>query len=280
MQVSCNDDQFGTKHWSNTLGANGATFALTGNAGAASNSTFSQKPGGAFFNTGFLLQAPTVQATIRALIQRGKLKSINSPVTYTKTGEPVQIRSVQYQTIFMQTGAAATTPYNFTTGLTIDVVPRILGGGTIDLKINPALSAQTGTSPAQSVSNPAVPIISTVAAAAHVRIRSGEAAVIGGIAPLTDNDSKDGVPGVRNNSLLGYLLQSRQKMIARTNLVIIVSPKIVKRAPFKRDDRVGADQAGMVQNLTDLPLVDAKANRTIYIQQAKPEKPAATGQLH
>ena len=137
-----------------TLGQNGATFTLTGNVGSPPNTIFSQSVAGAFFKSGLILQFPTVQATIRALTQHGKLRSTNSPVTYTRTGEPVQIRSTTNQTIFLQTASTAnvqatTTPYTFTTGLTIDVVPRILSGGIIDMKINPALSTQAGTSAAQ-----------------------------------------------------------------------------------------------------------------------------------
>ncbi len=185
VEVSNNDDLFGGVDWSNTLGQNGATFSLTGNVGSPPNTIFSQSVAGAFFKSGLILQFPNVQATIRALSQRGKLKSTNSPVTYTRTGEPAQIRAVTYQTIFLQTAATAnvqatTTPYTFTTGLTIDVVPRILKGGIIDLKINPALSTQTGTSPAQPGTSTTVPIISTRSATADVQIRSGDAAVIGG----------------------------------------------------------------------------------------------------
>jgi type II secretory pathway component GspD/PulD (secretin) len=257
VEVSTNDDLFGGVDWSNTLGQNGATFTLTGNVGSPPNTIFSQTVAGAFFKSGLILTFPTVQATIRALTQRGKLKSTNSPVTYTRTGVPVQIRSVQYQTIFLQTAATAnvqatTTPYTFTTGLTIDVVPRILRGGIIDLKINPALSTQVGTSPAQPGTTTTVPIISTRSATADVEVRSGDAAVIGGITEDTDNYIMNGVPGLRKIPILGYLFSTRQKNRDRTNLIIIVWPRVVA-STFKRNDRVGPDEADMVQKLGDLP---------------------------
>jgi len=257
VEVSSNDDLFGGVDWSNTLGQNGSTFTLTGNVGSPPNTIFSQSIAGAFFKSGLILTFPTVQATIRALTQRGKLRSTNSPVTYTRTGEPVQIRSVQYQTIFLQTAATAnvqatTTPYTFTTGLTIDVVPRILRGGIINLKLNPALSTQVGTSPAQPGTNTTVPIISTRSATADVEVRSGDAAVIGGITQDTDNYITNGVPGLRKIPLLGYLFSTRQKNRDRTNLIIIVWPRVVK-GTFKRNDRVGPDEADMVQKLNDLP---------------------------
>ena len=292
VEVSNSDDLFGGVDWSNTLGANGATFTLTGNVGSPPNTIFSSGFGGAFFHNGLILQFPTVQATIHALSQRGKLKSTNSPVTYTRTGEPVQIRSVTNQTIFLQTAATAnvqatTTPYVFTTGLTIDVVPRILANNIIDLKINPALSTQSGTSAAQPGTNTTVPVISTRSATADVEVRSGEAAVIGGITEDTDNYLTNGVTGLHRIPILGYLFSWRQKNKDRTNLIIIVWPRIVQ-GTFKRTDRLGQDEADSVDNLGDLPGEPPPIRtgregkqpmgKAVYFQQAKPKKAATTGQ--
>ena len=257
VEVVSNDDLFGGVDWSNTLGAQGSTFSMTGNVGSPGNTIFSHSIAGSFFKSGLILTFPNVQATLRALTQRGKLRSTNSPVTYTRTGEPVQIRSVTYQTIFLQTAATAnvqatTTPYTFTTGLTIDVIPRILKGSIIDLKINPALSTQVGTSPAQPGTSTTVPVISTRSATADVQVKSGDAAVIGGITQDVDNFTMNGLPGLRKVPLLGYLFYTRQKNRDRTNLVIIVWPRIVK-GTFKRDDRVGCEETDMVQQLRDLP---------------------------
>ena len=292
VEVSNNDDLFGGVDWSNTFGQNGATFTLTGNVGSPPNTIFSSGFGGAFFHNGLILEFPTVQATIRALRQRGKLKSTNSPVTYTRTGEPVQIRSVTNQTIFLQTAATAnvqatTTPYVFTTGLTIDVVPRILANNIIDLKINPALSTQEGSSPAQPGTTTTVPIISTRSATADVEVRSGEAAVIGGITEDTDNYLMNGIPFLNRIPLVGYLFKTRQWNKDRTNLIIIVWPRIVQ-GTFKRTDRLGQDEADSVDNLRDLPGEPPPIQteregkqamgKTVYLQQAKPKKATATGQ--
>jgi type II secretory pathway component GspD/PulD (secretin) len=257
IEITKNDDLFGGVDWSNTLGQNGATFTLTGNVGATPVGITSAGFGGPFFNNGLILKFPDVAATIRALTQRGKLRSNNSPITFTKTAVPVQIRSVTQQTIFLQTAATAnvqatTTPYTFTTGLTIDLVGRILKGGIIDLKINPALSTQTGQSPAQPGTNATVPIISTRTATADVQVRSGDAAVIGGITQDVDNYTENGVPGVRKLPIIGYLLSSRQKMKDRTNLVIIVWPRIIK-GTMERKVRVGSDEREMLNNMADLP---------------------------
>jgi type II secretory pathway component GspD/PulD (secretin) len=220
VEVSTNDDLFGAAHWPSTLGHNSAAFALSGNVGAPPNTQE------AFFKTGVILKARPV---IRALTDRGKSRSIQSPVTHTISGERVIIRSVQYHTIFLETAAAApaTTPYTFATGLTLDVIPRILGSGIIDLTISPAYSTQVNSSSAPPGTNTTVPIVSIRSATAEVEVRSGEAAVIGGITQETDNYIRNGVPGLQNIPLFRYLFQTPQKANGHTNLVIVVWPRIV-----------------------------------------------------
>jgi general secretion pathway protein D len=289
VEVNNTDDLFGGVDWSNTLGQNGATFTLSGNVGAPPNTIVSSAFGGAFFKSGLILQFPTVQATIRALTQRGKLKSTNSPVTYTRTGLPVQIHSTLDQTIFLQTAATAnvqatTTPYVFTSGLTIDMIPTILANGVIDLKINPALSSMVGTSPAQPGTNTQVPIISNRSATADVEVKNGQAAVIGGITEDMDNLLTNGVPFLQKIPVIGYFFSTRQRNRDRTNLIIIVWPKII-RGTFAGNDRVGVDEVSSLNNLSDLPgepppvpsgtegKQPVGAGKRVYLQQGRRAKP-------
>jgi type II secretory pathway component GspD/PulD (secretin) len=97
-----------------------------------------------------------------------------------------------------------------------------------------------------------VPIISTRTATADVQVKSGDAAVIGGITEDTDNFTENGIPGIRKIPIVGYLFSTRQKMRDRTNLVIIVWPRIIK-GTVVRTDRVGPDESEMLDNMRDLP---------------------------
>jgi Flp pilus assembly secretin CpaC len=87
--------------------------------------------------------------------------------------------------------------------------------------------------------------------------------------------------------ILGYLFSWRQKNKDRTNLIIIVWPRIVQ-GTFKRTDRLGQDEADSVDNLGDLPGEPPPIRtgregkqpmgKAVYFQQAKPKKAATTGQ--
>src|SRR5262249_15772274 len=131
------------------------------------------KGGGGFFSSGLILNLSDVQLTLRGLAERGLIRSNNSPMTVAKSGMPVTIRSDTTQTIFLHTPGTqvygpSTTPYTFTTGLTIDIVARILQGGLIDLNLNPTLSTVAGTSAAQPGTSTQIPIISTRSTTANV----------------------------------------------------------------------------------------------------------------
>jgi type II secretory pathway component GspD/PulD (secretin) len=216
VEINSNDDLFGAQHWSSALDHNSATFALNGSVG-----TDAIFPKHAFFKEGLVLAEPVAKAKLRELIQRGKLKASNPPVAYSENGQRVQIRSLQqHRTIFLEETAA--TPYTFNTGLTLDIVPRISEDGIIDLAINSAFSTQIG-------SQSDVPTISTGSATAQVKLRSGDAAVIGGLtreAPIYTNNN---VPGLRNIPLIEYLFQSRATASERTNVVIIVWARIADK---------------------------------------------------
>jgi type II secretory pathway component GspD/PulD (secretin) len=67
-----------------------------------------------------------------------------------------------------------------------------------------------------------------------------------------DDYTESGIPGIRKWPIVGYLFSSRQRLRDRTNLVIIVWPRIIKGAAA-RTDRVGPEETEMLDNLADLP---------------------------
>jgi type II secretory pathway component GspD/PulD (secretin) len=255
LEITDRNNLNGGLDWSQTLGVNGAKFTLTGKVGATGIT--GNIPVGSFFSNGLVLNFPDVAVVLRALGERGRIRSNNSPMTVAKSGMPVTIRSDTKQTIFLQTPGTnnygpSTTPYTFTTGLTIDVIARILDDNLVDLNINPALSTVTSTSDAAPGTTTQVPVISTRSTTANVTVRSGQAAVIGGILRDDSALTTNGVPGLHKIPLLGYLFKSRQDNNTRTNLIVIVSPTIIS-ADNRRRDRLGESEREALLNSSDLP---------------------------
>jgi len=267
--------------WSQVLGAEngqGATFAvksISGQQFPSSGSTVpSQTSGsnagigtltdvlgnltpGKFFTNGLILDVSNLQIVLHGLQTRGLVKTNQSPMTVAKSGMPVTIRSDTKQTIFLATAGSlnsgpGTTAYTFTTGLTIDIVARILDGGLIDMNLNPTLSTVSGQSPAQPGTTTTIPIVSTRSTTANVTVRSGQAAVIGGILQDSPTYNQNGIPGISKIPILGYLFKSKTGSATRTNLIVIVSPTIIP-ARNQRRDRLGDDERDMLERSSDLP---------------------------
>jgi type II secretory pathway component GspD/PulD (secretin) len=265
--------------WSQALGlgnGQGATFSVKSISGQAfpqnaSSSASSSSSGigstltdvlgnltpGKFFTNGLILDASNLQIVLQALKTRGRIKTNNSPITVAKSGMPVTIRSVTQQTIFITTPGTnnyppTSAPYTFTTGLTIDVVARILDGGLIDMNLNPKLSTITGQSPAEAGTTTTIPIISTRSTTANVTVRSGQAAVIGGILMDMSTKTENGIPGISKIPGLGYLFKSKNNSNQRTNLIVIVSPTIIP-ADNRRRDRLGESERDILEGSSDLP---------------------------
>ncbi len=246
--------------WSQALGlqpGQGASFRLQGNPTSATSDILGKLTPGAFFTNGLILDVSNIQVVLQALKQRGRVRSNNSPMTIAKSGMPVTIRSDTKQTIFLQTPGTqlygpSTTPYTFTTGLTIDIVARILDDGLVDMNLNPTLSSVVGSSPAQPGTTTTVPIVSTRSTTANVTVRSGQAAVIGGILQDNSQFNQNGIPGISRIPVLGYLFKTKSITNARTNLVVIVSPTIIPAANRRRD-RLGENERDILSESSDLP---------------------------
>jgi hypothetical protein len=278
VEVDDNNSIGGGIDWSQALGfgtGQGATFSVKSVSSQqfpqnGSSSTSSSTSGigtltdvlgnltpGKFFTNGLILDASNLQIVLHGLQTKGRIKSNNSPMTVAKSGMPVTIRSVTTQTFFVQSAASAnypstTTAYKFDFGLTIDLVARILDGGLIDLNLNPTFSTVTDQSVAEAGVTTTVPIIQTRSTTANVTVRSGQAAVIGGI--LQDNSTlnHNGIPGISKIPVLGYLFKSKQNSNARTNLIVFVCPTIIP-ADNRRRDRLGESERDILEGSSDLP---------------------------
>jgi type II secretory pathway component GspD/PulD (secretin) len=212
---------------------------------------------GRFFTNGLILDVNNLQVVLHGLATRGLLRTNNSPMTVAKSGMPVTIRSDTKQTIFLATAGSlnsgpGTTAYTFTTGLTIDIVARILDNGLIDMNLNPTLSTVTGQSQAQPGTTTTIPIVSSRSTTADVTVRSGQAAVIGGILQDSSTFNNNGIPAISRIPVLGYFFKSKTGSNQRTNLVVIVSPTIIA-AKNQRRDRLGESEREILERSSDLP---------------------------
>jgi general secretion pathway protein D len=109
------------------------------------------------------------------------------------------------------------------TGTLLQVTPRINDGGMVTLEVSQEVSSP-GAISADSVN----PSISQRTIESTVVVHDGQTIVLGGLIRETESDSKAGIPGLMHLPVVGSLFSSTSKGVSRTELIITLTPKVVR----------------------------------------------------
>jgi pilus assembly protein CpaC len=172
--------------------------------------------------------------TIKALQQRNLLQILAEPNLLTETGKEASfLAGGEFPFPIVQGGAAGSAPtitIQFKQfGVQLHFLPELTEDGKIHLRVKPEVSALDFTN-AVTISGFFIPAISTRRVDAEMELSDGQSFAIAGLVDdrLTEVASK--VPGLGDIPLLGHLFRSKNFQKSKTELLIVVTPRIVK--PF------------------------------------------------
>ncbi len=112
-------------------------------------------------------------------------------------------------------------------GVSLKYTPTVLSDGRINLRVRPEVSELTSQG-AVRLSGSEIPGISTRMAETTVELGSGESFMIAGLMSNSSNASVDKYPGLGDVPILGALFKSNGWKRNETELVIVVTPYLVK----------------------------------------------------
>lgn len=108
------------------------------------------------------------------------------------------------------------------TGVILEVRPRVNPGGLVYLDVTQEVSrADEAVVPGQNVA------IAKRKLDTQVAVRSGQTVLLGGLIRQRDNRGRAGVPGLSRIPLLGALFRSRNEDLMRTELIVLITPKVI-----------------------------------------------------
>jgi pilus assembly protein CpaC len=113
-------------------------------------------------------------------------------------------------------------------GVGLKFVPTVLDGGRINLKVAPEVSEFTNATEFQGGKSP---IFTTRRASTTVQLKDGEHLVIGGLMRNNVTSYVKAIPVLGQLPILGALFRSTEYTSDKTELVIVVSPSLVKATP-------------------------------------------------
>lgn len=145
----------------------------------------------------------------KARLQIGdQVPVITQTATNTTTATPAIVSTVEYRD----------------TGVILEVTPRISGDDRVVVDIAQEVSgvAKTVTSGIDS------PTIQQRKLASTLVLQDGGVVALGGLISHRSSDSDSGVPGLKDVKLLGNLFKSKSKEAARTELVVLLTVRIMR----------------------------------------------------
>jgi hypothetical protein len=165
-------------------------------------------------------------AQLNLLIQNGKGRVLADPRITTLSGRTASIRAGDTISILTTTagnaGTIATTQVqSFQTGVQLDITPVVDTEGGIMVALHPVVNSLIGT-------NNGVPEISTRDTQTTVHLRDDETLVIGGLIQENDTRTTTKLPILGDIPLVGRAFRNDQVHTSRNELIIVVTPHIVK----------------------------------------------------
>ncbi|HEY0796338.1 MAG TPA: cohesin domain-containing protein [Acidisarcina sp.] len=110
-------------------------------------------------------------------------------------------------------------------GVNIEITPTVHYDRDVTLKLSIEVSSESGT---VNISGVDEPIISQRKIENTIRLKEGEANILGGILERTDSSSTGGTPGLGEIPLLKYLFSSTKKEHSTDEIVFLLIPHVVR----------------------------------------------------
>ena len=192
------------------------------------------------------------------ILQNPRIRATDAQKATMKIGSKIPIATGSYQT-----GAATAvvsslvnTQFQYQdVGVNIEMTPTVHFDRDVTLKIKIEVTSQSGS---VTISGVTEPIISQRVVDQVIRLREGEASILGGIQNKQDMTSSNGIPGLSSIPILKYIFGSRDHQIQDDELVFLVVPHIVRSQSLEQ---------------VNLRTVDTGAGATIELRHTPGDAP-------
>ena len=179
------------------------------------------------FGTQWQSGGSRVQSVLRALEEDGLLHTLAEPNLTAISGETANfLAGGEFPIpIAQQLGTISVEFKKFGIGLAF--TPVVMSEGRISLKVSTEVS-ELSNEGAVILSNIAIPALKVRRAETVVELPSGGSLVMAGLLSDQSKQALSGYPGLKNLPVLGTLFRSRDFLKNETELVVLVTPYIVK----------------------------------------------------
>jgi len=172
-------------------------------------------------------------ATIQALQEQNVLQILAEPNLLTASGKDASfLAGGEFPfPVIQSTGAAGTFPaitIQFKEfGVRLNFTPTLRADGLIHLKVSPEVSSLDFTN-ALTIQGFVIPALSTRRVASEMDLKDGQSFAIAGLVDNTVTATLEKIPGIGDIPILGKLFQSKSVNKSKDELMVLVTPRIVR----------------------------------------------------
>jgi general secretion pathway protein D len=219
----------------------GTTTTGTTSGGNSATITTGSTNTGINLNTLGNLTAENFQVTIPAanlsavmgasdtkLIQNPQIRALDGQKASLKIGDRVPVATGSFQPGIGGVGInpLVNTQFQYLdVGVNIDITPRVHANGEVTLKITMDVSAVTGQ---QNIGGISQPIIGQRKIEHEIRLKDGEANLLGGIMEDQQTKQLSGIPGLAQIPILRYLFGQTTQDHSENQIVFAIVPHIIR----------------------------------------------------
>ena len=183
----------------------------------------------------------SVNEIIKFLSTQGDVKAISSPRVMTLNNQPALISvgrelfyKIQSATTASGGGGAVAAQGELVdsvfAGILLDITPEIDSNGMITLKINPSVSETVSPVSENNALRKLPPDLIRRQIASVVKVKDGEHAILGGLITSKTGFKSNKVPILGDIPLLEYAFKHEEKIETVEELVLIITPHIIKNS--------------------------------------------------
>ena len=174
----------------------------------------------------------TIDSLVTALETKGVLRRLAEPNLVTLSGEAARFLAggefpVPVASTAGTAGLVPTVTIEFKKfGVELGFVPTVLSRGVINLRVEPSVSELDFTNAVQ-IAGTVVPALTSRNARTTVELRDGQSFAIAGLLQTRNRQDVSQVPWIGSVPVLGTLFRSSSYQQQETDLVIIITPRLV-----------------------------------------------------
>ena len=194
-----------------------------------------------------------VELVLNALKARGRLRTISTPKLLAMEGleaETVVGTEIGYRVTTTINSVTTESIEFLESGVILKVTPTVDRRGRIMLDIFPEVS--TGV-----VSDDGIPSKATTQVSTRMLVPDGKTVFLGGLIQNQINNTREGIPGLGDVPIIGGLFSNRSKSIVSTEIVVLITPRIVDYTSDK-PEVPAIERVEVINEIIDAELLDTE----------------------